>query len=256
MTDAAYDTLAETFDRRYQLHGYPGVSAVLRDEAACATPGPVVEIGCGTGHWLALMSNSGCAVAGLDPSAAMLAQAATKVVGDLRRGRAETLPWPDDRFALVVFVNALHHCDDQMAALGEAVRVLRPGGRLLTIGLDPHTAGDRWHVYDYFPAARALDERRFAPTAELRRRLAELRLVGCRTEVAEHLRAVIPAERALANGQLDRASTSQLSLLPDQDYGAGIERVRHRMHECARGGTMLELVVDLRLHATSGTKPA
>src|SRR5215467_889490 len=54
-------------------------------------------------------------------------------------------------------INAFHHFVDKRAFAGEARRVLRPAGRLLTIGLDPHTGLDQWWVYDYFPAALAAD---------------------------------------------------------------------------------------------------
>jgi hypothetical protein len=37
--------------------------------------------------------------------------------------------------------------------LDEARRVLRSGGRLMTIGLDPHLGIDRWYIYDYFPVS-------------------------------------------------------------------------------------------------------
>jgi len=52
----------------------------------------------------------------------------------------------------VYSINALHHFDDRSAHFAEARRVLRPGGGILTIGLDPHTGKDRWFIYDFlFP---------------------------------------------------------------------------------------------------------
>jgi ubiquinone/menaquinone biosynthesis C-methylase UbiE len=47
----------------------------------------------------------------------------------------------------------------------EVRRVLRPGGRLMSIGLDPHEKRDRWFVYDFFPETLELDLNRFPAIA-------------------------------------------------------------------------------------------
>lgn len=89
----------------------------------------LLDVGCGSGELLALAASAGAAVAGLDPSAAMIAIAATRAPGaDLRRGHAESLPWPDDSFDVVTAVNALQFADDTIEALGGFARVTRPGG--------------------------------------------------------------------------------------------------------------------------------
>jgi SAM-dependent methyltransferase len=41
------------------------------------------------------------------------------------------LPFPDDAFDLVTTLDVIEHIDDDVAALAELRRVLRPGGRLL-----------------------------------------------------------------------------------------------------------------------------
>ena len=45
-----YDSIAGRYDRRYQIHEYAGVRAALVDFAGESRA--VVEVGCGTGHWL------------------------------------------------------------------------------------------------------------------------------------------------------------------------------------------------------------
>ena len=89
----------------------------------------LLDVGCGSGELLARAASAGATVAGLDPSAAMIAIAATRAPGaDLRRGYAESLPWPDDSFDVVTAVNALQFADDTIEALGEFSRVTTPGG--------------------------------------------------------------------------------------------------------------------------------
>jgi ubiquinone/menaquinone biosynthesis C-methylase UbiE len=72
MTAVNYDEVAREYDRRYELHDYPGIrlSIVTRIEG---TRRPrVLEVGCGTGKWLRLLASVGCEVAGVDPSDEML----------------------------------------------------------------------------------------------------------------------------------------------------------------------------------------
>ena len=68
-----------------------------------------------------------------------------------KRGELEALPLDDESVEIAVLSQALHHAADPRAALGEAWRVLRPGGRVLVLDLRQHdqawvtdTLGDRW----------------------------------------------------------------------------------------------------------------
>ena len=251
MVPIDYDDVAPAFDRRYQLYDYDGIRRSLAAFVSDSARPRVLEIGCGTGKWLTLLGSAGCDVAGLDPSDEMLAIARGRVDGDLRRGTAEALPWGDASFDRVIYVNALHHFVDPPRALREASRVLRPGGKLLSIGLDPHERAGRWYVYDYFPEALAADLARF-PSRQLR----ESWLVGAgfteiMVRIAEHLEFAVPYTRAMRDGVLEPSFTSQLGLLSAAEYGAG----RRRIDEAARRDRLLALEVDLDLYATEATRP-
>ena len=54
---------------------------------------------------------------------------------------AETLPYPDDTFDLVVGHAVLHHIPDLDQAMREILRVLKPGGRFVFAG-EPTAKGD------------------------------------------------------------------------------------------------------------------
>jgi SAM-dependent methyltransferase len=60
---------------------------------------------------------------------------------DGRVADAETIPYEDDTFDLVVGHAVLHHIPDVELALKECLRVLRPGGRFVFAG-EPTTVGD------------------------------------------------------------------------------------------------------------------
>jgi len=66
-----------------------------------------------------------------DVSAGMLAQAKVKNDLGLSLAFAETLPFADGVFERVLVVDALHHFCDQRRAIGELLRVLKPGGTLV-----------------------------------------------------------------------------------------------------------------------------
>jgi ubiquinone/menaquinone biosynthesis C-methylase UbiE len=58
------------------------------------------------------------------------------------RADAESLPFPDETFDLVLGHAVLHHLPDVEAAFAEFYRVLRPGGRIVFAG-EPSRTGDR-----------------------------------------------------------------------------------------------------------------
>lgn len=250
MAAVNYNDVASTYDRRYELHDYPGTgTTILRAIEGVERP-RVLEVGCGTGHWLQLLAKRGCEVAGLDASAEMLRRAAIAVDGDLRHGSAERLPWSDASFDLVLYVNAVHHFPAPEAALLEAFRVLSTGGRVLSIGLDPHEQRDRWYVYDYFPTTLPLDRTRFPSRDRRRQWFQTAGFTDVRVSVAEHLQSSSSVDDALRDGTLAPSFTSQLTSLSPGDYADGMLRVR----SAARADPTLRLVVDLRLYATEGTK--
>lgn len=94
----------------------------------------VLDVACGTGVLARAalpLAGAGDLVAGLDPSAGMLevARRVTPAV-QWRQGVAESLPFPDAAFDVVVSQFGLMFFDDRAEALRQVSRVLRPGGRL------------------------------------------------------------------------------------------------------------------------------
>ena len=104
----------------------------------------LLDLGTGTGRMLELLAPWYDRAVGIDASASMLAVARANLdragvtTAQVRLGDIYNLPLPRDAFDVVTIHQVLHFLDDPERALGEAARVLRPGGRLLIVDFAPH----------------------------------------------------------------------------------------------------------------------
>lgn len=137
---SAYDAIAEDYAATF-----PGTEAEAPVDLAmvdhfvgCVMTGGggrrVLDAGCGTGRMARFLTDRGCSVAGVDLSPGMLAMA-RRDHPDLhvREASITDLPFEDASFDGAMFWYSLIHLPDEAAAvaLGEAARVLRPGGYVL-----------------------------------------------------------------------------------------------------------------------------
>jgi ubiquinone/menaquinone biosynthesis C-methylase UbiE len=126
---------AATYDRMSRKGEEAGLRA-MREGLLAGAAGRVLEIGGGTGANLALYDSGLEALVVTEPEAAMLRRLQQKAHeqapgAEIVQAPAEALPFEDASFDTVVSTLVLCGVDDQVRALFEANRVLRPGGRLL-----------------------------------------------------------------------------------------------------------------------------
>lgn len=98
----------------------------------------ILDVGCGTGRWLRRFSAVGFQTVGVDQTPGMLQLArSTGLQCALVLGRLQDLPFGSTVFDLVSAVTVVQHIPypEQVGALKEMVRVLRPGGYLLLFEL-------------------------------------------------------------------------------------------------------------------------
>jgi SAM-dependent methyltransferase len=103
----------------------------------------VLDLGCGVGAFLRLVSDRGARAYGLDASEALLELARARLPeADLRVGEMEELPYDEDTFDLVTGFNAFFFANDMVAALAEAGRVAKPGAPVVIQVWGPHEKND------------------------------------------------------------------------------------------------------------------
>jgi SAM-dependent methyltransferase len=210
-------------------------------------------VGCGTGHWLAGLSPLTGLATGLDLSAGMLAQAQRHGQRlHLARGRAGRLPFSSAAYDLVYCVNALHHFQQQRAFVSEARRLLRPGGALAVVGMDPRAHRHRWYVYDYFAGTYDLDLARFPSWGTTVDWMAAAGFERVEWQLVRHIVDHKAGRDVLADPFLAKEATSQLTLLSDGAYAAGLRRIEEAITAAEAAGETLTFATDLMMAMVVG----
>ncbi len=113
---------------------------VVRDHvhfvSRCASPAPgaplrLLDIGCGSGTFLAMARRCGFEPFGMDVSERAVAAAREQYGIDVRRGDIGSPLWPEASFDVVTMFHVLEHLTDPRRALQYAVSLLKPSGRLI-----------------------------------------------------------------------------------------------------------------------------
>jgi SAM-dependent methyltransferase len=141
-----------------------------------ARPGPsVLNAGAGQGTFSQLLEELGFEVTSVDPSPTAVELLRARARGPVLEGTAEQLPFDDASFDAAVLGEVLEHIEDDLAALREVARVVRPGGVVaISVPANPDWFGpsDEWagHHRRYTRAAllelcagASLDVERLAP---------------------------------------------------------------------------------------------
>lgn len=120
--------------------------------------GHVLDLGCGTGRFIARLAPHGLHITGVDLTPSMLQVARQKVgpvAEGLVNGDALRLPFADNSFDCVYSLKALPHVPNLEDAVREIGRILRPGGVAVLEFYNPRslrklvTRGDyytQWHT--------------------------------------------------------------------------------------------------------------
>ncbi len=114
------------FGRQYVL------DPVMLPRALATGARTALDAGCGEGRFCRMLRAKGMDVTGIDPTLALIEEARRRdPSGNYVLAGAEALPFRRESFDLVISYLSLIDIPDLEAAIGEMVRVLKPGGHLL-----------------------------------------------------------------------------------------------------------------------------
>jgi ubiquinone/menaquinone biosynthesis C-methylase UbiE len=250
-----YDQLAPTYDQRFADQRPSEVAQTLQDFVDLHHFNAVLEVGCGTGHWLAHFSQLGPRCFGMDLSRGMLQQAqAHQPDLHLVQGSAPHLAFADNSFDWVYCVNAIHHFDQPERFIEEAYRLLRPGGCLAVIGSNPHGDRERWFGYQYFPGTYKTDLARFPSEPRLAQWFEKASFRGFQRQVVERISKRHVGQQVLSDPYLQKSACSQLALLSETEYAAGLARLERALKQAEKRGTDLEFRTELTIFMWCGQK--
>ena len=119
----------------------------LLDAAEVGRGTQVVDVATGAGYAAAAAAERGAEVIGIDFSATQVALARRRYPSlEFREGDAGALPFSDGAFGAVVSNFGMPHVPDPDAAISEAFRVLRSGGRFaFSVWASPEESSGAWH---------------------------------------------------------------------------------------------------------------
>jgi ubiquinone/menaquinone biosynthesis C-methylase UbiE len=212
--------VASRFDALHERFRPTVASDDYRLRAVVEAIGPlrglqILDLGCGKGRFARFLQAEGASVAGVDLSAAMLAEATgiDRVLASARR-----LPFRPCAFDAVIAIEVLEHLDRTLrrSALAEARRVLRPGAVIVIVDKNiaslnvhrpwlPSFAIKRLDEYRgrwMYPRGCSVRERWFWPAAfrrELRHFFVDVRIAHLLSpaEGAKRLFRHVPAVRLM-----------------------------------------------------------
>jgi ubiquinone/menaquinone biosynthesis C-methylase UbiE len=177
-TRAYFDELAGRFGKDY----VPGRSWKALAEALLKILNykVVADLGAGEGTLSQLLAQRAEQVIAVDSSPKMVEFGAelAKRHGltnlEYRMGEIEAVPIDDATVDLAIFSQALHHADSPLVAVREAMRILRPGGRLVVLDLLQHhfeeareLYADRWLGFTEADLAGLLEQAGFTDVQTL-----------------------------------------------------------------------------------------
>jgi DNA gyrase subunit B len=231
---------------------YDRSSAWCTDDAlgalvlAFARPGPdhrVLDVACGTGLVSRLFTGRVSRLVGLDITVDMARQA-VPYLDELVIAPAEAMPFDDDSFDAVVCRQGIQFMT-LPDAVGEMVRVARPGGKVILVNLCAYGAVDRAEYFDVLRLRNPVRRHFFVPEDFE----PMLRAAGCRSVETERYVSVEDVDVWSDNGAIDERNREAIRDIY-RNASDGFRRL-HAVRE-ADGG----FVDNMLFMIAVGTKPS
>lgn len=251
-----YDQIASEYNQRYPASQSWERGQALLELARKLKAKNILEVGSGTGFWLNLLYQVTPHLYGMDFSAGMISQAQLQPAPlKLTRGTAVQLPYQNGTFDLLYSVDAIHHFGDSRAFIADAFRVLKPGGALAIIGHDPHSGEGNWYIYDYFDTVYQTDLERYPSSGMIKNLMKQVGFINIENHDVEHILNIHVGEGVLNDPFIKHSATSQLALLSEETYLAGIEKIKADLARPQSNNKQVIFKSDFWVKMFTGIKP-
>ncbi|MBE6071857.1 MAG: methyltransferase domain-containing protein [Clostridium butyricum] len=150
-----FDKEAERFDQENKINIYKmcekGYSYLI-DEVKKEQFHSLLDVGCGTGNTISLLNDQfpNKKYTGMDLSENMIKVAKKKNISNasFMTGDAENMPFSNNQFDVIICKESFHHYPNVEKFFKECYRVLKNGGRLIIMDVEPPSKIIRW-VYNH-----------------------------------------------------------------------------------------------------------
>jgi ubiquinone/menaquinone biosynthesis C-methylase UbiE len=117
--------------------------------------GKVLDVGCGPGEMVQPLLGLGCEFWGVDPSMRMIEMCRSRFretrEAHFTLGQASQLSFPDNFFDAVLCMGVIDSMKNVRPAIGEMLRVLKPGGTLIATFPNRDSPYVLWKGYVFYP---------------------------------------------------------------------------------------------------------
>lgn len=248
-----YNEIGSKYDDRYTQHSMGEIGHYISEHVKKNHFESILELGCGTGHWLQFIDNVNT-IYGADLSLQMLKTSQSKnKSAKLICCNADTLPLKSNSFDLVFIVNAIHMFKDKRSVLKHLWEILKPGGQLLIVTIDPTDDDFQMYIYDYFDGTREFDQTRFTPVEVL------INYLGA--ENYSHIThfPLFTVNNEYINGDvlndafIHKHNSSQLASLNQNEYKNGIKKIKQKIEYAEKIDQKCSFNTHITFHAITAT---
>jgi len=193
----------------------------LRRGCALDSTSRVLEVGCGTGsHIRLLTAATNCQGWGVDPSEEMIRQEQSGGKVQFVSGTAEELPFENRFFSFLFSVDVIHHLMSTTSYFREAFRVLKPSGTICTMTDSERNIRNRKPLSQYWPSTVNVDLKRYHAISMLKQQMSDIGFVDIDERYIQstfEIRDITPyREKAF----------SCLHLIPEGEYLRGMQSLQ------------------------------
>lgn len=252
-----YNKTSPVYNTRYQCNKMEGIEGFIEKLVVDQHPQNILEIGCGTAHWLNTIANKyKCNLFGADYSIGMLNVAhSSSPKLNLVNADANVLPIKESTIDLIIVINAIHHFTNPLKFLRHAMQILKPNGILCIIGLEPRESRNSWFMYKYFTRTYEIDTSRFPTFEEMKSELIKTGSSGINVELMDKVNSRKIGRQILTDHFANPEGASQLALLSDEEYLLGRNKMIADIEAAERKGEEIYFDINLFFYALSCKKP-